>query len=367
MTPAAQHYDLAVVGAGIVGLAHAAAAARRGLRVVVIERSTSIVGSSIRNFGHIGVGMHVGRARDYADVSRRLWIDLASEAGFWMRESGAVLVARADDELAILEESGMGAVLSAAEVAALVPAVGAVGGLHSPLDLQVDPREAAPAIARYLGARGVDFRWRTSALGAETGVVHTSRGEIRAEAVVVATNFDVDQLYPELAERHGVVRCSLDMLLADGVGLTLPLLTGTSMLRYTAFASTPSAGAVRARLTAEHPELIDLDINQMYTQRPDGTLVVGDTHFRGTAVDPFQGEQSFTVLERITRELFGRPLRVRERWQGVYASAPGEFLIEEPTDGVRVVAVTTGIGMTTGLGLGDSIVTELFGNPGATP
>jgi len=157
------------------------------------------------------------------------------------------------------------------------------------------------------------------------------------------------------------------MLLADGVGLTLPLLTGTSMLRYTAFASTPSAGAVRARLTAEHPELIDLDINQMYTQRPDGTLVVGDTHFRGTAVDPFQGEQSFTVLERITRELFGRPLRVRERWQGVYASAPGEFLIEEPTDGVRVVAVTTGIGMTTGLGLGDSIVTELFGNPGATP
>ena len=69
------------------------------------------------------------------------------------------------------------------------------------------------------------------------------------------------------------------------------------------------------------------------------------------------------MLERITRELFGRPVRVRERWQGVYASAPEDFLVEAPADGVRVVAVTTGIGMTTGLGLGDAVIDELFGNP----
>ena len=31
-------------------------------------------------------------------------------------------------------------------------------------------------------------------------------------------------------------------------------------------------------------------------------------------------------------------------------------------DGVRVVAVTTGIGMTTGLGLGEAVVTQLLGN-----
>lgn len=355
-------YDLAVVGAGIVGLAHAYAAHRRGLRVVVVERSTAISGSTVRNFGHVGTGMHVGVAREYAERARELWIDLAAEAGFWLRDGGALLVARADDELAVLEESGVGTVLTAAQVDA--PVVGAVGGLHSPLDLQVDPREAGPAIARHLEARGVEFRWRTTALGVESGVVHTSRGEIRAQAVVVATNFDVDQLYPELAELHGVLRCSLDMLLAEGVGLGIPLLTGSSMLRYSAFASTAAAVGMRARYEREHPELIERDINQMYTERPDGTLVVGDTHVRGTAVSPFQDEESFAVLERITAELFGRPVRVRERWQGVYASAPEDFLIEAPADGVRVVAVTTGIGMTTGLGLGDSVVTELFGNPG---
>ena len=359
-----REYDLAVVGAGIVGLAHASAAVRRGLSVVVIERSTAITGSTVRNFGHIGTGMHVGAAREYAERARELWIGLAADAGFWLRDGGALLVARAADELAVLEESGVGTVLTAAQIDA--PVVGAVGGLRSELDLQVDPREAGPAIARHLEQLGVEFRWRTTALGVESGVVHTSRGEVRAQAVVVATNFDVDQLYPELAEQHGVLRCSLDMLLADGVGLGIPLLTGSSMLRYSAFASTEAAVGMRERYEREHPEFLERDINQMYTERPDGTLVVGDTHLRGTAVSPFQDEESFAVLERITAELFGRPVRVRERWQGVYASAPEDFLVEAPADGVRVVAVTTGIGMTTGLGLGDSVVTELFGNPGGT-
>lgn len=361
-----RNYDLAVVGAGIVGLAHAAAAVSRGLRVVVIERATAITGSSVRNFGHIGTGMHVGIAREYAERSRELWLSLADAAGFWMRQGGALLVARQADELAVLEQSGVGGLVTAARVNELAPVVGAVGGLWSELDVQVDPREAAPAIARLLELQGVTFLWRTSALGVETGLVHTSRGEVRAECVVVATNFDVDQLYPKLAEEHGVQRCALDMMLADGVGLGIPLLTGSSMLRYSAFTSTPAAMDLRVRFERDEPEMLARDVNQMYTERPDGTLVVGDTHERSTAVSPFQDEDSFELLRRITNDLFGRQVRIRQRWQGVYASAPQDFLIESPVDGVMVVAVTTGIGMTTGLGLGDAIVTQLFGNSKGT-
>jgi len=358
---AADRYDLAVVGAGVVGLGHAAAAAERGLRVVVVERATAIAGSTVRNFGHVGTTVHAGVAGELARRTRELWRRYAERAGLWIREAGTLVVARHEDELAMLHESGMGALLTAEEVAERAPVVGAVGGAHRPDDLQLDPREAGPRLAAHLAEHGVEFRWRTAALGVEPGVLHTSRGPIRAEAIVVCVNFDVDQLFPELASEHRVERCGLDMLLADGVGLRVPLLTGSSMLRYSAFSEAPSAAAVRERYRAEEPGILDRDVNQMYTERPDGTLVVGDTHYAGTAVPPFQDEAAFELLLRLGERLFGRPLRVRQRWQGVYAKAPEDFLRAAPMDGVRVVSVTTGIGMTTGLGLGESVVDELFG------
>ena len=62
---------------------------------MVVERSTQITGSSVRNFGHVGVGMHVGDARHYADLSRGIWMRLAEAAGFWLRESGSLMVSYA--------------------------------------------------------------------------------------------------------------------------------------------------------------------------------------------------------------------------------------------------------------------------------
>jgi FAD dependent oxidoreductase TIGR03364 len=354
-------YDLAVVGAGIVGLGHAAAAMERGLTVVVVDRATAITGATVRNFGHVGTTMQTGEGRDYAERARELWLRYAPRAGFWLRPTGSLIVAHAEDELAVLSESVPGRLLDGEAVRHRVPVPGAIGGAFLPRDLQVDPREAAPRLADYLSRRGVDFRWRTAALGVEPGTLHTSRGEISAAAIVFAVNFDVDHLFPGIAEEHGIVRCGLDMMLADGVGLGVPLLTGSSLLRYTAFAGTPSVARLRDRLHAEQPELIARDVNQMYTERPDGTLVIGDTHYRDVTVTPFQDEAAFELLERRARELFGRSeLRIRQRWQGVYASAPQDFLRAAPMDGVRVVSVTTGIGMTTGLGLAESVVSELF-------
>jgi FAD dependent oxidoreductase TIGR03364 len=359
--PIRAEYDLAVVGAGIVGLAHAAAALARGLRVVVVERGAAITGASIRNFGHLGFSAHGGEAAEYAARSRELWAEWAAGAGFWFAQPGTLIVARHEDELAMLRESGVDDLLTAAEVAERAPVVGAVGGALRPGDAQVNPRTAAPALAAWLAERGVAFVWRTSALGAAPGVLHTSRGDIRAASVVFAVGHDIDHLFPELAEERGVRRCGLDMLLADGVGLGIPLLTGTSMLRYTAFAATASAAEVRARLAREEPDLLARDVNQMYTERPDGTLLVGDTHGAATAIAPFQDEDAFRLLERLGADLFGRPLAVRERWQGVYATAPEDFLVAAPADGIRIVAVTTGIGMTTGPGLAHRVVADLWG------
>jgi glycine/D-amino acid oxidase-like deaminating enzyme len=55
MSKRPEKFDLAVVGAGIIGLACALAAVRRGLSVVVIERSPRSLGASIRTFGFVTV------------------------------------------------------------------------------------------------------------------------------------------------------------------------------------------------------------------------------------------------------------------------------------------------------------------------
>lgn len=362
--------DVVVVGSGIVGLGAAYAAVRRGLRVIVVDRTDSPVGATIRNFGHLCIGAQGGEARRYADASRELWLRLSRDAGFWLRESGTLVAARHDDELAVLEaasrEGGI-RMLDAAELLRLAPlrADGLVGGAHIETDLQTDPRTAADAIVRHLARLGVEFRFRTAVTAVGEGRVDTTRGPIACGSVVVAVNHDIDQLLPEVAERHGIVRCALDMMRAAVSFrhlLAAPLLTGWSLVRYGRFADGPEANRLRERLHAERPDLAAIDLNQMYTQLPDGTLIIGDSHATSVAPPPFQPEAAFAAFLAEAEALFDAPApRVIERWQGVYAKGRQEFLIDRNDDGVLVLAATTGIGMTTGLGLAEQNLTAAFG------
>ena len=111
---------------------------------------------------------------------------------------------------------------------------------------------------------------------------------------------------------------------------------------------------------------MDIDLHLMVTPQPDGSLLICDTHIREVAAAPFQSEQGFDILLSQTRKLFGiNDIEVSERWQGVYSSAPGqEFLIEEPVERTHVVTVTTGIGMTTGLGLAAAVVDRVLSPSG---
>ncbi|MBK0421886.1 TIGR03364 family FAD-dependent oxidoreductase [Leucobacter sp. CSA2] len=373
-------FDVAVVGAGIVGLGVAYAAVQRGLSVVVVERRTRIAGASIRNFGHLCIGAQTGTARRYGDAAREKWLALSRDAGFWLRESGTLVAARHADELALLEAAAADGgirMLDAAEFTAAAPVAPGtvVGGAKIAPDLQTNPREAGEKIAAHLARLGVEFRVRTAATGlvpgdAATGTsptLLTSRGPIFAGRVVLAVNHDIDELAPELAERAGVERCALDMLRVQAAlsrPLDAPLLTGWSLIRYGRFAGLPEAATVRARLHGERPDLAAIDLNQMYTQLPDGSLLLGDTHATETTASPFQAEDGQQAIIDEACRLFGFTApRVIERWQGVYAKSPEEFLLESLADGIVAASVTTGIGMTTGLGFAEhALETALAGN-----
>jgi glycine/D-amino acid oxidase-like deaminating enzyme len=98
-------FDMAIVGAGIVGLAHAFHAAKAGLRVAVFDRNSDAQGASVRNFGMLALSAQA--TGDYLSSARRsltYWQEIAPQAGFGLHQVGCMFVAREPEEMAVLEE-----------------------------------------------------------------------------------------------------------------------------------------------------------------------------------------------------------------------------------------------------------------------
>ncbi|MEM8947458.1 MAG: FAD-dependent oxidoreductase, partial [Planctomycetota bacterium] len=94
-----------VVGAGIVGLAHAWAAAKRGCKVTVLERDVRARGASVRNFGMVWpIGQPNGLNHRTALASRLLWLEFLGDSQIWHQESGSLHLAYREDELSVLQD-----------------------------------------------------------------------------------------------------------------------------------------------------------------------------------------------------------------------------------------------------------------------
>lgn len=374
MTPRPSPLHVAIVGAGIVGLAHAVAALDAGHRVTVVEQDSAAVTASVRNFGHACVSVQAGEIGELAVRAREIWLGLIERTGLEARVSGTLAVARSAAEAAVLEDlagrdSAMPSELLTGEAAGRVlgtagSAVQPVAGLLLPKDLTANPRTAVARIAAWVDAheRG-EVRFRTTATAVETGLLTTSRGGIRADRIVVAAGHLLGRLLPDTAGAGEVRECALQMtrvMAPTGLALGPAVLTGTSMLRYGAFAG-PAVEALRTEILRDRPELLEIGANVMFTHQQDGTLLVGDSHEDFDSAPPFLRERwSRILLDEAARLLglgSGTDFEVLERWQGVYAtSARQDLLVESPVDGVTAVAVTTGVGMTVGLALGERVV-----------
>src|SRR5258707_8233929 len=97
--------DVAIVGAGILGLAHAYFAAKRGHKVVVFERTPKAQGASVRNFGMIWpIGQRAGVVHQMATRSRQIWKEILDEAALPYRPTGSLHVVYHQDESNVAQE-----------------------------------------------------------------------------------------------------------------------------------------------------------------------------------------------------------------------------------------------------------------------
>jgi FAD dependent oxidoreductase TIGR03364 len=367
-------FDLAVIGAGIVGLAHAFVAARAGQRVVVIDRSPRADGASIRNFGFVTVtGQQRGEIWRMARRARDVWAEIAPLAGIAVEHEGLVLTLRRPESVALAEaflatEMGEGcALLTAAELRRQHPRIASpdtLGALTSSHELRVESRTAIPKLAGWLmDAHGVSFLTGAAALAIEPPIIETSRGPVRAARAIVCPGDDFASLFPDRLATYALARCRLSMLRLADPGFRWPagVMSDLGLTRYAGYADLPEAVALKRRLASEQAEHLAHGVHLIAVQSGDGTLVVGDSHHYGDPPPPFAPAAAETlILDEFRRATGLAPPPAIERWTGTYAVASDRtYLIDAPSPDVRIVIVTAGCGASIAFGLAETTLADL--------
>jgi FAD dependent oxidoreductase TIGR03364 len=360
----AKSYDVAIVGGGVVGLAHAWTAVKAGQTVALFERHARAVGASIRNFGFITVtGQQRGDFHRLAMRTRNIWLEAAEQAGIEIEQRGLYVSARyaeSEDVLRAFLYTEMGEdcrLLRPCDASFLAKGHRAV--LHSPHDIRVESRTAIPKLSAWLAERA-DLFYGVSVTGVDSGRLETSLqafgGEIRAERIIVCPGDDLTGLFADRIRAANISRCQLQMLRLADPGFRLPgaVMSDLSLIRYLGYADLPEAAALKRRLEAEHTAQLANGVHLIVVQSADGSLVVGDSHHYDAAPEPFTAEAVDQLILDEYRAVLGAPPPVTERWSGTYATSPDQlFLIDRPLPDVRLVVVTCGAGASTSFGIAE--------------
>lgn len=221
-------YDVAVVGAGIVGLASAFALLERHprLRVVVVDKEAEV---ARHQSGHNSGVLHRGVYYAPGSLKARLCVQGAdalarfcAERGIEVRLVGKVIVALDDSELPALHElhrrgqaNGVPQLrlISAAELRELEPHAAGVAALHSPQTGVVDFRAVAAAYADEVRARGGEIRLgcavRAIHEGSDEVTLETDGAPIRAARLITCAGLHSDRVAamtnPDAARRLRIV------------------------------------------------------------------------------------------------------------------------------------------------------------------
>jgi len=363
--------DIAVIGGGILGLAHAYVLARRGKRVVLFERGRRAAGASVRNFGMIWpIGQPAGEMHHLALRSREIWIETLAAAGLNYRPTGSLHLAHHPDEAEVLREfaeigppAGYACEwLSPEETLHRSRAVREdylQGALWSGTELTVDPRETAARLGAYLREIGVECRYGAAVRRIELPIVETPLERWEVDGAIICSGDDFETLYPEAFAGGGLTRCKLQMMRTDPQPDTWQLgpalAAGLTLRFYKAFAMCATLPRLQARVAAEKPEYERWGIHVLASQTGDGAITLGDSHEYGLDVGVFDRTVIDDLILSEARTFLKLPCwHIAERWHGVYSLDPARpFFEAEPAPGVRIVTAPGGSGMTLSFGLAD--------------
>ena len=371
-----QQADVAVIGAGIVGLAMSYHLASKGKKVVLFERNSKAISASIRNFGLVWpIGQTAGKMHDRAMRSRRTWKELAAATGLQCQETGSLHLAYENDELAVLEEFVQAApgngysceLVSPSQIGKYTAAVktnGLKGALWSASEMTVNPRQASAAIAKYLEEHfEVTVRFSTAVNGISMPYIETKDERWKVDEVFVCSGADFETLYPAQFAAAPLKKCKLQMMRTvpqpGNWQLGPALCAGLTLGHYAAFESCKTLEPLKQRFAQEMPEYVKWGIHLLISQNGAGELTIGDSHEYGADFEPF--DKAFIndlILQYMHTFLQAPEYTIQEQWHGIYPKLTNgkTDLVFSPEKNVTIVNGLGGAGMTLSFGLAEEVV-----------
>jgi len=354
MTKAA--YDVAVVGAGIVGAACADELARRGLHVVVIGADIVGSGATAAGMGHIVVMDDSAAQFALTRYSQQLWQELRSELpdDVEYEQCGTIWVAADEDEMTEVHrkrtyygERGVPTdVLDAKALQSLEPHLrpGMAGGLLVPEDGVLYPPCAALFLMERAQAHGAKLILGTSVAQIGDARVHLADGkEIAAEIIVNAAGASAADLLPELQikKRKG------HLVITDRYpGFVRHQLVELGYLK--------SAHSVTGDSVAFNVQ-----------PRRTGQVLIGSSRQYGAEHKEVDNFMLVRMLQRAQEYLPGlSQMSTVRTWTGFRAATPDKLPLIGPWTGDKSIFLATGhegLGITTSLGTARILAGQITG------
>ncbi|MDX2173696.1 MAG: TIGR03364 family FAD-dependent oxidoreductase [Bacteroidota bacterium] len=367
-------YDVCIVGAGIVGLAHAYWASKKGLKVLVIEKNNTCFGASIRNFG---LFWEIGQEEKYKKLvadSKKVWSEFFHDTGIWYKPLGSLGLAYTNDELELINEfvslypNANHQILSKKQIEKKYPFINTTdlaGALYSQNEITINSRETIPSISEWLNKKyNVDFVFNTTAVGIDLPKITTNTGSIKANKIIISSGADFELLYPAIFSEEKITKCKLQMIKTETI---LPIIepavyTTTSFIHYESFSKCKTLEVIKNRIKKEQPDYLTHGINLLIAQNNYNELLIGDSHQYDDSVNPFNSERIDDLfLSGIKKIIPTIDFKIKERWHGVYVKSHSKkFLISKPEENVLIVNALAGAGMTLSFGLAKKTIMEFI-------
>ncbi|GLV53634.1 oxidase [Dictyobacter sp. S3.2.2.5] len=387
LSASTRHADIIVIGAGVLGTFHAYFAAKKGYKVLLLERNAVPSDASTRNFG-MQMQTIVETNSQWAQFtldSRAIYQSIQQECEIGVEQRGSLYLASTEAERIVLKEfAGRFAetyhcvFMEPEEVQRRYPFVQKTycsGALYSWEDCTLEPRILVQRVIAYASSTmAIDYLPQTQV----TEVISSSQGclvkdaqgnRFSADQVFVCNGSQYQVLFPELFKSSGLKLCKLQMMsTVSQPGTILPhsILSAHSIKRYPAFASCLSYHLLEQQRA--DADLQKYDIHMLARQSRDGSVILGDSHEYYPLDEMAQDTYEYTnpqiteLIVRYAQSMLDLPdWRICRMWNGYYMAHPQLPVYTHTIDNNTHIA--TGIGgkgMSTGPGFAQHNVARIL-------